>query len=279
MAPSEEPPAKDMGQPNEENIAVDKPQWTILEIARGWGRCDQPRLTPLLHAFKLLKHVKPRHRLVWYALFRALSRRNAVVDRNLVGDPKNDITAWRVLDAALSDYHSCGLELDPWGFLIMCHGFEKALLAAFTTGEEGSVPIVSGVELIKVEFRKLAESSETETQLEIPRLLHTIDGTQLHAFVRILGILEDYDEMLFVLKWMMKHQDELEDTASQTRNGHKVLRRTFVAMRVFANNRGFEAEARRQIESVKRWGGWPSASEAEMYLEVWSLGQVTDDVL
>jgi hypothetical protein len=244
-----------------------------------WGRAPEEHLSiieerrslkfidPLPHAAELLNLRKPTFRPAWYALFRALARKNIVVVRKLAGDPKNDILAWRVLAAALRDFHECKLELDPRGFQIICDGFVKAV-EALNHAEDENNEVLSSLPLLKEEFRKLTESEKSRHYL--PTLLHSIHGAHLHAYVRVLGVTQDYDEMISVLRWMVDNHKELNAIAQQSRNGPKLLRRVIVAIKVFCGNTDYEVEARKLVDTIEMWDGWPGDFEAQRYLEQWS---------
>lgn len=246
---------------------LDTKKWRIIQLTR---HSRGPRLNPLLHCAELLKKSKTLFRPSWYSLFSALARSGVIIDLNLAGDPMNDILAWKVLVAALDDFHRCGLELDPFGFRILCNGLEKAILASFQVVEEEREEILgkSQMRIVVEEFMKLTEVNDTSHP--IPRLLHSIEGAHLHAYARVLGLNNDYDNMMSVLQWMVKHHDELNEIAMQSRNGLKLLRRTIVAMKVFLSETEHETEAEKLVNSVELWDGWPEDFETQQYTDRWS---------
>jgi hypothetical protein len=248
----------------EESVEPVVKRWDILEMTTPSGRSH---LNPLHHAVGLLKHRRMHFRPAWYAVFNTLARRGVIVDRNLVGHPKNDILSWQVLEAALGDFHKSGLELDPRGFQIICNGFEKAVLASFNVSEEYGVAVLGAFPLLKTEFMKIFESGETTYGL--PNLLHGVHGAHLHAYVRVLGLMEEYDEMLSVLEWMVKNQDALHEIAILSRNGLKLIRRVIIAIKVFCSGTDSAVEAERLVESVEKWDGWPQDFEAQKYINQW----------
>ena len=264
--------ARETGEPADNAELVVK-RWDIREMTTSSGRS---RLNPLRHAVGLLKQRHTNFRPAWYAVFNALARRGVIIDRNMVGHPENDILSWRVLEAALTDFHKSGLELDPRGFQIICNGFEKAILASFDVSEVEGMAVVGAFPLLKAEFRKIFESEETRYGL--PKLLHTVHGAHLHAYVRVLGFLEEYDEMLSVLEWMVQNQDALAQIAEQSRNGSKLIRRTIIAFKVFCTRTASAVEAERLVESVGKWGGWPGDSEAQKYIGQWSGKPESDEL-
>jgi hypothetical protein len=275
----EEPPQdtdEANGSDHNAEQAQDKYEYQIFERENHPG---EPALDPLLHCMGLLKESQTRFRPAWYAFFNALARRNVVIDRNLAGGPINDLLSWRVLFAALRDFHRCGLELDPQGFQIICRGIEKAVLASFdvSPADKFAAFAKSPVTVATDEFLKLSEIDEVESPYHTPKLLHSISGTHLHAYVRVLGLLEDHRGIIRLLKWMRRRRGTLEDIAIQSRNGPKLINRVFVATRVFLAGTRYEAEAERLVRRIERWGGWPEEFEAQKYLELWSAEQTTDE--
>lgn len=235
------------------------------------GRTGEPILNTLHRSMELLKTSQTRFRPAWYALFQALARRNIVIDRSLVGDPRNDLLSWQVLFSALGDFQRCGLELDPQGFLSICRGLEKAILASFdvSLADKTAAFTKCPTSVVTDEFLKLSKTGDVHSSYT-PMLLHSIHGVHLHAYVRVLGLLDDYGGIMRLLKWMWKHHEALQGIALQSRNGQQLIRRTLVAMRAFLDGTSHEAEAEKFVDSVESWDGWPQDVEAQEYVGHWS---------
>jgi hypothetical protein len=231
-------------------------------------------IDPLPHAAKLLNMRQTTFRPAWYALFRALAQRGVIVFRDLAGHPKNDILAWRVLAVGLRDFHKCGLELDPRGFQIICDGFVKGVEASGHV-EDHNNEVIGSLPVLKNEFQRISET--TEGSHHLPKLLHSINGLHLHAYVRALGVTEEYDEIISVLKWMVSNHEELNFIAQQSRNGPKALRRAIVAMKVFCDGTDYEEKARKLVDTIEMWDGWPGDYEARRYVERWYGRQPNDE--
>lgn len=250
--------------------AIVKNEISVLEI--NWSTDTSPGVSnPLRHSVELLRQTRTRFRPAWYALFKTLAFHNVIVDRKLVGDPKNDLLKWRVMVAALNDFHKNGLELDPEGFLSLCKGLENAILASFQITEEeqtGGFALGSSQILIVVkEFMKMSDVMLSPDSYRIPQLQHSISGVHLHAYVRVLGLVKDFDGIMHVLTWMVQNNEALEEIASLSRNGPKLTRRVFVAMRVFFTDTDYANKAEGLVNSVDSWDGWPSEYEAQLYTE------------
>jgi hypothetical protein len=230
-------------------------------------------LNTLHRSMELLKASQTQFRTAWYTLFRALAQHNIVIDPDLVGDPRNDLLAWEMLFSALGDFQRSGLELDPDGFLIVCRGLEKALFASFDVPSDHKSAVFAKCPptVVTDEFIKLSGTGNMDSTYS-PELLHSIHGVHLHAYVRVLGMIEDYVGVIRVLKWMQTHQETLDELATQSRSGPNQIRRVFIAMRAFLKNTSCEADAQSIVNSIQSWGGWPQESEVQEYLELWPGG-------
>lgn len=210
----------------------------------------------LLHAIELIKARQPHYRPIWYALFLALARTRI---------PSDALLPWKLLEALLKAFFDAGLELDPRGFLLICQALEYALISK--TPEDNAV-VSRGVQLLKDSFAKLSGIGQADRGL--PALLHGIEGAHLHAYVRILGIAGERQEILAVMEWIVKNQEELELLAMGSGNGMNLLRRTLLAMRSFLDQGRPDEDVEALtalMNQVEGWGGWPSDEELEKYIE------------
>ncbi|RDW84813.1 hypothetical protein BP6252_02403 [Coleophoma cylindrospora] len=249
-------------------VVSDNEDLTIIEL--GPSNSASSRFpNPLLLATTLIMKRRPTFRPAWFALFYVLAREGCLIDR-WVSMARNDLLAWCVLEAVLGDFHKLGLELDPRGFQIICLGVRKALLASLepsllSDDEELAIRARTGLTILKTEFRKLAESS---TEIYLPKFLHSIRGVHLHAYIRAISVVNDYEEILYVLRWMVEHCETLNGTAYEAANGYSTLRRTLVSIKsALVDDMASSAEAKKLVESVDSWDGWPSDKEVEEYLQ------------
>ena len=139
------------------------------------------------------------------------------------------------------------------------------------------------------------------SELLLPRLLDIPSPAQLHAFIRVLGLLKDYEGIHDLVKWMVDFAPELKSITNELQGGSTSMRRSIVAIRVFleqswmyygsaedAEDQDQEQEQHTEedgtqaktfagasevilqkvyeaIESVENWGGWPYDEEVEAY--------------
>jgi hypothetical protein len=154
---------------------------------------------------------------------------------------------------------------------------------------------------------RLPSEDATVEQVPLPPLLHVPSPAALHAFVRSLGLAEDYDGLLSLLRWMSQYATILKEVADEYLNGDVMMRRTMVAMRLFlegyregqsweslyetAQARGLRGsehlsevspnnveelsfsdpnlqEAYDVVTATRIWGPWPSDEEVREYYTV-----------
>jgi hypothetical protein len=232
---------------------------------------------PLFHAVELLRKSQTCYRPAWYALFRTLAPAGLIIQRDSAGDPMNEIYCWHIMAAGLSDFHDLGLELDPEGFQHLCNVLEKAILASpGVAGQDGHYTKGSPeLRLVMNEFQKMCTvvkpswSAETATA-HLPGLLHQMRHVHLHAYIRVLGLVEDHEAIMAVLEWMMQHQEALYELVGLYQGGSRLQQRVFVAIKTFLRGTEYEMKAEEMVKSVDQYGwDWPSDDAAQSYMDVW----------
>jgi hypothetical protein len=150
-------------------------------------------------------------------------------------------------------------------------GWMKEQFWTLTEGARDSVPT-------------LPETEATTTKM--PSLYVVPRPALLHAYIRALGLFRDYDGLVELVQWMVRHRRELTKRRKMDRRGRVLMRRALIALRVFVEDRWEDSrpeledkeitvsasaeqveEIRELVESVNHWGGWPSDEEVEMYVE------------
>lgn len=117
----------------------------------------------------------------------------------------------------------------------------------------------------------------------LPRIHEIFHASELHAFVRVLGVGGDHDGILDVLRWMHQHHSELESAVDDTLNGRRLTRRCIVAIGASLERGSFYLDNRNEnrghgraspeilqeaynlVEDKSFWGGWPTSDEIEAY--------------
>lgn len=249
----------------------------------------QIEYNPLLHALNLLKAWNTPSRLPWYTFWKALALKETVLSRSLINTPWNHILSWQILEASLEDFKNAGNTLDVGGFQIICLCFHKVWLAVEHYGSSGGAvdeireKLLNGGQRVKQMFHELAMTEDgaeaAEEKYHMPRMLFEFHGTEIHSYVRVLGLLNDKEEILAVAEWMVSHKDELFRTASTTKNGFTSSSLVFTAMRSFLEvteegdkekNELFIHRLRSCIERLE-FVHWPEDAKVAFYRAKWAI--------
>ena len=170
----------------------------------------------------------------------------------------------------MNDFHGQGLELDPYGFLVLCNGLEKAILASFNASIQYRLDLNSpALQFLATEFKKITAISSIISRNGCAEPLHDVAAVHLHAYVRVLGLIGDYEGILQILVWMKEHHQILDERAQAHRNGYVMIKRTIVAMRVFTAGTKYKTQLEDVLYGSGLWSGWPSENEADEYIERW----------
>lgn len=111
---------------------------------------------------------------------------------------------------------------------------------------------------------------------------HVPGPAELHAYVRALGTLRDYEGLYSFTTWLTKHRSEVNVRAQAQRGGSDILFRMLVALRLTVSGGGTEMGSqhasnapedialliKEQIDGVEEWGGWPTQEHVEMYIKL-----------
>ncbi|KAI9759835.1 MAG: hypothetical protein M4579_002042 [Chaenotheca gracillima] len=129
----------------------------------------------------------------------------------------------------------------------------------------------------------------------LPLLITTPGPSQLHAYIRVLGFLRDFEGIIGLVKWMVRFRSDLDAKAQEAKNGRRLTRRSMIALRVFLerswenpditdhgsetdedrqsaraeNHSGANGDtvsvAKRLVQSQESWGGWATDEEVQDY--------------
>ena len=92
-------------------------------------------------------------------------------------------------------------------------------------------------ELVRDQFWALVgttsvATSKTSTAV-LPRLLATPSPAVLHAYIRALGFLRDYEGLKDLANWILRHWPEVGARRDEDRRGVQMFRKCIVALRIF----------------------------------------------
>ncbi|PGH18029.1 hypothetical protein AJ79_00655 [Helicocarpus griseus UAMH5409] len=103
---------------------------------------------------------------------------------------------------------------------------------AFLKRQFHSVSLTEG-ERILSSFGLLGQSHMDDVASSLPKLREPPSPALLHAYVHSLGLVQDYEGLLEVLRWIKKNEAEIRIFCDQLLNGSNHMRKTVVAMRTF----------------------------------------------
>lgn len=241
--------------------------------------------------------------------------------------PVNTIMALRLMRKIYKVMTDCHIEPDSEAFYRLCIGVENAAIASrqiinvIRAHEENddawlvhgrpsaaAVAMKHANETLRYGLRTKFEQLVGEDSLGLvqvpflPRLLVVPNASTLHAYIRALGWMGDFDGVLQLLRWMQRFRSELQARKAAHTNGDVVFRRAIIAVRVFLEqswirsthewegsgdqqDQGDEPvpaqdrivgeaappavvrEAQDLVEAVEEWDGWPSDEETELYCQ------------
>jgi hypothetical protein len=260
--------------------SLSKPRFLSSEQHAHQFKIDKHYLLEYAHA--LLLHHAPAYPPVWTAFVEKLLYTNLDVETS---DSSSDNTTsrsqiqYRIIVDFLDTINHIDLDIDGNLFRHVCNSTRFAAQAA----RRGRLSIAETDEILTTGLRRLrslfhnlvgAQASLDQTQVaphpvDIPP--HIPGPAELHAYVRALGLLRDYEGLYSFSTWLVKHHDEVIARAHDEHGGKKTLFRTLVALRAAMTGWLEEgndvrpsapAELRElvkeQINSVEALGGWPS---------------------
>ncbi|KAK2802774.1 hypothetical protein FQN51_004302 [Onygenales sp. PD_10] len=76
-------------------------------------------------------------------------------------------------------------------------------------------------------------STVNSVPITLPNVVDIPSPDQLHAFVRALGLAQDFNGLVDLLQWISENEAGIESIARERVGGHRMMRRVVVAIRVF----------------------------------------------
>lgn len=226
----------------------------------------------LEYAYALLIHYKPRYRPSWTAYMQKLVQHKS-------GQLAGNVSRYKIVCEVIERMEQIDLDIDDESFLLACTATIYAVQSieqGLASREEEQYLFTTGSARLRTLFTELVSTS-LDTQpvrgSSLPIPAHVPGPAQLHAYVRALGLLRDYEGLYSFSTWLARHNAEVTARAEAQHSGRKMLFRTLVALRVAVDGTeqrpGAPADIshliRAQIELVKEWGGWPAREYVDMY--------------
>jgi hypothetical protein len=246
------------------------------------------------YAYALLIQYSPLYRPAWIAYMDKVVQSDVIstVERNrelVITD--RDINKYAIIWKLVQSMEQVDLDVDDKIFHTVCTVTTYAAQAASkdtTSNEDARYVLTTGSARLRTLFHGLvgasiatpstnASPSYEESNVIPP---HVPGPAELHAYVRALGMLQDYEGLYSFSIWLTKHCNEVTARSEAQHSGTKLLFKTLVALRAAVTGyleTGKDQEHRAseeivqlissRIETVEQWGGWPTQSHVDLYVK------------
>ncbi|OQD89833.1 hypothetical protein PENANT_c002G06099 [Penicillium antarcticum] len=269
----------------------------------------------LWHAIQLTKLRRVPYTPAWTHILSALTRERLGDNHGPQSRSLQRVLSWHQALKTMSWMRQRDIELGEEGFRIICVAFARAIDAAIrhpgtadhsfelldkaqprdlNAEDEGDdhfeALLRHALHVLKDQFdhlvlpaskssahaeRSVFAGGTSNSPLSVPSVLHTPSPATLHAFVRALGSVGDDDGLLHLLHWMVQSADQLREATEEHSNGHKMMRRTLTAIRVFLERRPqmdtrvpSDLVMQEAYDLISRTGwDWPSDAEVKHYCQ------------
>jgi hypothetical protein len=245
------------------------------------------------YAYALLTLHRPLHRRAWSAY---MDKANRSYDYSIAQTEQNPATSerlmiqydtiWKLVDCI----EAIDLGVDDEIFKHACTATTNAVHAAtresIAAGDSGSL-LRTGSRRLRTLFHSLVGGNSdtrfgTASEVEGSNITppHIPGPAELHAYVRSLGRLRDYEGLYSFSTWLTKYHAEVTARSKAQYSGKTSLFKTLVALRA-ALTGYLEADSdhqirasedivqlvRIQIDSVEEWDGWPAQKDVDLYVK------------
>jgi hypothetical protein len=245
------------------------------------------------YAYALLYHYRPLYRPAWAAfmdkLVQGSSNTTIHSDEESTVRGKN-ITQYVIIWKLVKSMGQIDLDVDEQIFQSVCKATTLAAQAAtrgtvstedarhvLTTGSPRLRKLFHSLVGANMDMMYVSTSINQESNIIPP---HVPGPAVLHAYVRALGTLRDYEGLYSFSTWLTRHRAEVSARSEAQHSGSSWLFRTLVALRAAvtgqledASSHGSRASeeivqlVRSQIEGVEEWGGWPRQEYVDLYIK------------
>ncbi|KAF1956725.1 hypothetical protein CC80DRAFT_412972, partial [Byssothecium circinans] len=237
-------------------------------------KLDQSYL--LNYAFSLLMYYKPPYSPAWTAYMQKVPEQQHDKASSIV-------VQYDTICALFEQMDEIDLDPDDKQFLILCTATRYTAWTAYLgrlAVEDARHVLSTGPRFIRTVFHNLVgadvdpnDSHQKQKEYALPP--HIPEPAALHAYVRALGMLRDYEGLYSFSTWATTHHVQITARANAQHSGAQALFRTLVALRAALEGalvRGQEGASqelielvRVQMEGVEEWG-WPSGEHVNAYV-------------
>ncbi|PSN62451.1 hypothetical protein BS50DRAFT_559865 [Corynespora cassiicola Philippines] len=235
------------------------------------------------YAHALLLHSLPAHRPSWTAYMGKVIFSNFHEKTAQHAQQTHwPIVQWRTLGFIISTLRKLDLEIEDVQFRHMCHAArftaQKAIQGALTRQDSDYFFSTAGPVLRSLFHELVCMPSAPDS----PSVTHGTEGPTphvpppaiLHAYIRALGMLHEFEALYSLASWMQTYNAEIMARAEQKKGGPEMVFRSLVALRsamegqlddnAQAAPEELQVLVRAQVEGVEGWW-WPSDEDVQMY--------------
>ncbi|KAF2026820.1 hypothetical protein EK21DRAFT_92068 [Setomelanomma holmii] len=270
---------------------VPQPRSPFLPPERHACRLGHDRHYLLVYADALLHHYRPHYRPAWTAYMSKLVRSNLDIEKLYSEDKApvkgRGITQFVKVWKLVAIMEEIELDVDDEIFNLVCVSTTFAAEAASAMDASSAaarhVFKTASPRLRKLFFNLVGATMDMHSTIHdantsnlIPP--HIPGPAELHAYVRALGMLHDFEGLYSFSSWVTKHHKEVTARSEAQHSGARLLFRMLVALRAALEGRlqGGQGSRQRapddivelirgQIEGVEEWGGWPESDKVDLY--------------
>ncbi|KAH8727168.1 hypothetical protein GQ44DRAFT_704623 [Phaeosphaeriaceae sp. PMI808] len=255
----------------------------------------------LEYAYALLMRYRPMYRPAWTAYIEKVVRSNLGAPRfnhqwhTTRGD---GFVQYAVVWKLIKSMEQIDLHVDDHIFNLVCIATTSAAQAArkryTSVGDAQQILTTASSRLRKlfhslvganIDIQSASAFTSRERSSTIPP--HIPGPAELHAYVRALGSLHDYEGLYSFSTWLTMYHTEVTARSDAQHSGNKILFRTLVALRAAVTGYlkdEYDPQRRapdeivqlikHQIESIEEWGGWPT----QRYVDLYSKGALKSEL-
>jgi hypothetical protein len=243
----------------------------------------------LEYAYTLLSQHPPLYRPAWTAYMeKVIGSRLHSFGHGGLTIRDGDITKYAIVWKLIESMQQIDLDVDDKIFNTVCTVTMYATQAATkdtSTVQDAHHMLATASSRLRTLFNNLvganiaSASSNHPASNMIPP--HVPGPAALHAYVRALGVLRDYEGLYSFSIWLTKNNAEVTARSEAQHSGSKLLFKTLVALRAavtgyLGNGRDLELSPEQrdivqlivyQIQTAEHWGGWPTQEHVDLYVE------------
>lgn len=242
----------------------------------------------LEYAYALLLHYKPRYQPIWTAFMERIVF-SRFQSNSFYHEKDSQIgitdTQYSIVVRLLDTLGSVDVDVEGDLFNLACTATRYAAQAVhrgkFSFSQGRDFLNNRSYQLRTLFHHLVGAHADPEVPAHLTGIPPHIPGpAELHAYVRALGVLRDYEGLYSFSTWLTKNNAAVIARARAQHGGSDMLFRTLVALRAATGGwleEGLDARPKApeeikelikaQISGVEEWGGWPSQKYVQLYIE------------